>query len=1266
MKHLLDFTNKYKLVKTLRFRLVPTEKTAEFISRNQFVESDERRNLEFKKMKGFMDEYHKKFISEVLSSLQLPQEQIELLFDWYAHHSGAVERDEKIKELQGGLRQTIADAFAADSRYKELFGKEFIKEILPDFLKDESDKNIVSRFKNFTTHFDDFHKNRKNMYVEEEKSTAISYRIVNQNMLKYFDNHNVFVQKVKIILPLDVIHQLEKDFADLLSGLTVEEFFSISHFTDTLCQADIEKYNALIGGRVVEGKKKEIKGLNQYINEHNQVCEKGERIPKLKPLFNQILSDRIGVSFSLDNFSTASETIEAIKEAFNDVIFEKVDVISNVVKSLPEYSLNGVYIRVGEDSSKVSQRHFGAYHVLSDAIAADWELKNPIGGKKPATYLKAKNAYIKSVKSISLGAVNGFGIGAPVESYFMALGEVNTEEHQEISLVDKIKNAYTEFEQAFSDSDKFTAENLRANVEVVKPLLDLVKEFLWYVKPLLGNDDESEKDEAFYGEFLPAFESLEQSINPLYNKVRSFVTQKPYSIEKFKINFENVTLLKGWDENKEENNASIILQKDGLYYLGIFKKESAKILNSLWPNDGECYGKMVYKFFKDVTTMIPKCTTQKNEVKAHFEKSNADYELFDSKTFISPVIITKEIFDLNNTTYDGGKKFQKGYLEKTGDTKGFNHALKIWKHFCFSFLKSYKSTADYDISNVEERVDSFTDLSEFYQEINKKLYKITFVDVSAKFIHQLVDEGKMFLFQIYSKDFSEQSKGRPNLHTIYWKMLFDEENAKDVVYQLNGKAEIFYRPASVKKTVVHTAYKAIENKSEYNKQHKSHSTFNYDIVKNRRFTVPQFEFHVQITMNFKQSKPTKFNDEALEFLKQNGVRHIIGIDRGERNLLYLVMLDMKGKIVKQISLNEIVSNPNAPDFYQNYHSILDGREGDRQKARRNWNTIQNIKELKEGYMSQVVHVIVKLMLENDAIVVLENLNRSFMQIRGGIEKSVYQKFEKMLIDKLGYIVDKTKAITENGGALHAVQLADTFDNFNKYQNGLVRQCGFIFYVPAWCTSKIDPTTGFVSALKSKYENIAASKAFFGNFESIRYDDTAGYFVFKTDYSKFKTSSNAGKQKWDICTFGDRIYTHRDKKQNGNFVSKLVNLTAEFKQLFESVGIDIKGNIKAQIMQQEDKAFFETLHRLLRLTLQMRNSNSATGDDYIISPVKNKDGKFFDSRNAGAELPQDADANGAFNIARKGLMLLRQLAKAKEGKKFQFEISNEKWLEFAQK
>ena len=43
---------------------------------------------------------------------------------------------------------------------------------------------------------------------------------------------------------------------------------------------------------------------------------------------------------------------------------------------------------------------------------------------------------------------------------------------------------------------------------------------------------------------------------------------------------------------------------------------------------------------------------------------------------------------------------------------------------------------------------------------------------------------------------------------------------------------------------------------------------------------------------------------------------------------------------------------------------------------------------------------------------------------------------------------------------------------------------------------------------------------------------------------------------------------------------------------------------------------------------MRNSISNSGIDYLISPVLNDEGDFYDSRLAGNDMPKDADANGA--------------------------------------
>lgn len=108
-----------------------------------------------------------------------------------------------------------------------------------------------------------------------------------------------------------------------------------------------------------------------------------------------------------------------------------------------------------------------------------------------------------------------------------------------------------------------------------------------------------------------------------------------------------------------------------------------------------------------------------------------------------------------------------------------------------------------------------------------------------------------------------------------------------------------------------------------------------------------------------------------------------------------------------------------------------------------------------------------------------------------------------------------------------------------------------------------------------------------------------------------------------------------------------------------------GNLKGIICSQTEKPFFERLLHLLKLTLQMRNSKTGTTIDYLISPVPDAEGHFYDSRVGDAALPDNADANGAYNIARKGLWVVRQLKQADNLKKVKLSISNKEWLQFAQ-
>jgi len=572
-----------------------------------------------------------------------------------------------------------------------------------------------------------------------------------------------------------------------------------------------------------------------------------------------------------------------------------------------------------------------------------------------------------------------------------------------------------------------------------------------------------------------------------------------------------------------------------------------------------------------------------------------------------------------------------------------------WREFNFSFSPT----------------SSYEDLSGFYREVEHQGYRMDFQPIKENYIQDCVSEGKLFLFQIYNKDFSPYSKGKPNLHTLYWKGLFEPENLKDVVLKLNGEAEIFYRKHSIKRVdrIIHEAGEKIDNKNANNP--KRTSKFEYDIVKDRRYTQDKFQFHVPITLNFKAQGVNRFNDRINKALAQQKETCVIGIDRGERHLLYYTVVNSKGEIIEQDTLNTINTDKGYKvDYQQKLHT----KEKEREKARKSWSSVENIKELKVGYLSHVVHKLAHLIIKHNAIVCLEDLNFGFKRGRFKVEKQVYQKFEKALIDKLNYLVFKENKANDAGGYLNAYQLTAPFESFEK----LFKQTGILYYVRADYTSKIDPATGFIDFLRPRYESLAKSKTFFENIESFKFNQAKGYFEMEFDYKRMKPSQKLGRyqSKWKVCTFGDVRYQNR-RNDKGVWKSEVINVTKKLKALLDDHDIEYQQeqDLKEVLILKKDTKFYKELFWLLKLTLSLRHSKSGTEEDFILSPVANEQGVFFDSRNASDTQPKDADANGAYNIALKGLWNLQQIKKhdwdTEKPKRLDLAMKNEEWFGFAQ-
>ncbi len=1234
-----DFTNLYPLSKTLRFKLIPVGETLKHFMDSGILEEDQHRAESYVKVKAIIDDYHRAYIESALAGFELPLEstgKYNSLEEYYMYHSIRNKTEEiqnTLSKIRASLRKQIVGQLVKNEKFKRIDKKELIQDDLIDFVRNDADADekigLISEFRNFTVYFKGFHENRKNMYSDEEKSTSIAFRLIHENLPKFIDNMEVFAKIANTSISDDFV-AVQKELCP--ESVTLCEMFKLGYFNKTLSQKQIDAYNTIIGGKTTSDGDK-IKGLNEYINLYNQQ-HRQEKLPKMKLLFKQILSDKESASWLPEKFENDSQVARAILDFWNtirDTVLAEGG-LRTVVSSLGSYCLEGVFLKNDLQLADISQKATGDWGKIAAEIKVKIESTNPQKKKESyEVYQERIDKLFKSYKSFSLAFVNDCLRGEyKIEDYFVRLGAVNTDTLQKENHFARIFNAYTDVKEVLeSYANSSDTQLIQDNVSIqkLKQFLDAVKELQAYVKPLLGCGDESGKDERFYGDFVEYWNQLDL-ITPLYNMVRNYVTRKPYSVEKIKINFQNPTLLNGWDLNKETDNTSVILRRGGKYYLAIMNSKFRKVFLE-YPSgvNRDCYEKMEYKLLPGANKMLPK--------------------VFFSKSRINEFMPDDEL--LSN--------YEKGTHKKSGNCFSLDdcHALidffkkslnkhEDWKNFGFKFSDT----------------STYTDMSGFYKEVEHQGYKLSFKPVDAGYVDGLVDEGKIFLFQIYNKDFSESSKGTPNLHTLYWRMLFDETNLGDVVYKLNGEAELFFRKASIK--VSHPTHPANVPIRKKNPMHKDEErTLKYDLIKDKRYTVDQFQFHVPITMNFKSDGSGNINQKVLEYLRAASDTHIIGIDRGERNLLYLVVIDGNGKICEQFSLNEVKVEYNGEVYSTDYHELLDVKEAERKQARQSWQSIANIKELKEGYLSQVIHKIAEMIVKYHAIVVLEDLNAGFMRGRQKVEKQVYQKFEKMLIEKLNYLVFKKQPSDLPGGLMHAYQLTNKFESFSS----LGKQCGFLFYIPAWNTSKMDPVTGFVNLFDVKYESVDKAKSFFSKFESIRYNAERDLFEWKFNYGDFTKKAEGSKSDWTACSYGNRIITYRNPDKNAQWDSKEINLTACIKTLFEKFGIDLSSNLKEAIMQRDEKEFFVELISLFKLVLQIRNSLTGKDIDYLMSPVCNANGDFFDSRKVDESLPQNADANGAYNIARKGMILLDKIRECVGDKKLNLAITNKEWLSFAQ-
>jgi len=1248
-----DFTNLYELSKTLRFELRPTPETKDLLDKNKIIQTDKKIAENYQEIKKYFDKLHKKFIKEALSNTQIDFSDFCKLWEQNSKDSG------KIKDLSRKLRKSIKQAFdkkGADwhKRYLEkgiklkkknldILFEERVLDILKEEFKDDVDVKLFESFKGFSTYFTNFHESRKNFYKDDGTASAIATRIIDENLKRFCDNIKVKKHSKKLISELN-----ERE----------AKIFEADFYNRCLLQQGIDDYNQVIGD------------INKKINNLRQ--NKIENTPTLKILYKQILGDVRRQETEQDAFIEIKNN-EEVFDFLQDFI-KHSDENNKYFKNLfykfieGKHSLDKIFL-AKRFVNTISGKWFASWEVFGAELIKKFGNKKDLPDFIPFAAVKdvlqncnipANELFKEKIKNDEDKNIYDIFINLWKEEFDSNLKKVEESKKEVENMIAEDKVYSNKKEKRKNDNGEeieieIQKEKIKNYADAAMNIFRMMKYFL-----LEKNGKTVEgmgEDNNFYNELNIVFKGGEidgkvyEGVKTYlyYNEFRNYLTKKPFNEEKTKLNFDCGQILSGWDKNKESEKLGVILRKDNKYYLAIINKKHNKIFdvkkNSYAYIVGDnFYEKMEYKLFPDAKRMIPKIAFAKN-----------NKEKFGW---------TDEIQKIKNeyAEFQEGKKNDKN-LWKDKFNKNKMEKLITYYQNCLE-KGGYK-----DIYNFRwKSPDKYSGIGEFNDEIDRQSYCLKFVKVDFNYVFEKVKSGELYLFQIYNKDFSDKADRaqKENIHTEYFKLLFDQRNLDNVVLKLSGGAEIFYRPKT------EGLPKKKDNKGN-------------EVVRHRRYADDKYFLHLPIQLNFGRGNLSggEFNSKINQYLSEQREIKIIGIDRGEKHLAYYSVINQDGKIEEIESLNTV----NGID----YRKKLDELEKKREQERKSWQSISKIKDLKKGYISHVIKKICDLAIEHNAIIVFEDLSGGFKNSRKKIEKQIYQNLELALATKLNYLTFKDKNFGESGHYLNAYQLAPKIDNYQDIK----MQTGIVFYTPAGYTSSTCPQCGFRKTLKfdytatiSKAEDLIRGSKLNIVFEKEKNRFKINYLFNPIEKKKKKIKENelfadaGAKNEFTIYSDVKRIKWHNTgtkrleeaegerllENKNSRGRDKEYDINKCLTRLFRENKIDVNGDIIGQITKIKSLKLYQDLFYYLFLATLIRNNVSGSDIDYIQCPSCHfhSDGGFQKQKFNG-------DANGAYNIARKGILILKKIkqfaAQDKDMKNFGWKhltVDINEWDKFTQK
>lgn len=1295
MKTFNDLTGLYSLSKTLRFELKPVGKTEETFKQwleempNNEIVVDNDGNL-FQKdknikdaylaIKPIMDRLHEQFIEMSLLSEKAKQIDFSEYFVRFIDKNISSDLEKKLRREIGDTYQVAGECIseeitnACGKEFKIKKGKEYqcltdakILDYLSANVKNLAEFNCIdektldkhiNQLKGFWGYLTGYNQNRENYYeVEKEASTAVATRIVHENLPTFCSNISRFEKRkdeyvgiYQYLADNNREIKIKNSKGEEVDAEAISEnVFQIGYFNECLAQSQIEEYNRIIGN------------YNMLINLYNQArrSEKDfKKIEEFEKLYKQIGCGVKKTMFeTLQNESDVKSLLEKASEAGNAMF--KTCSNSLEIKTVPDFisflkecdNWDGIYMSKTA-ISKISNLYFANWHSIKDKLK---ETK----AEACITYDKNREEPIKLRDAVELSGLFAVMDSERPEYTFKESLFKKDETNDYRGVLDKelsssqnlIRLLCSDIERNINDflkdSDSIVALETYKNInsqadegnqtiKQIKDWFDAATDAMRIVRYFAVRKSKMK------GKNLPNV-TMEQALSNLlysdeaqwfkwYDLIRNYLTKKPQDDakeNKLKLNFGTSSLLGGWSDGQEKNKAATLLKYDDELFLCILKTKN------------------IFDTSKDDNPIY-----KTNQSKAtRLILRNLKFQTLAGKGFLGE----------NGISY--------GDMGNDNPVKAIQCLQKIIKE---RYVKKYPLLEKFVIN-------TYTDKSEFDAEINealKECYVCEFVPIDWNLVIEKQNNAELFLFKIHCKDYLSNAIGKKDLQTMYWEDVLSDGSK----HQLCAGAEIFMRePVAKKSPIKHTIGSKLVNRRDKDgktvpeliykeiylyangktkdisaeahryilEQKAVIKDVKHEIIKDKRFYgETKYMFHCPIKINFKSksSSGSEVNAKIINALQQSDNLHFIGIDRGEKHLVYSCTIDNDCKI---INCNHH-DNINGTDYVQKLDAVAD----ERIIAKKNWQEQNKIKDLKSGYISHVVHRLVEETIKDDgkiaphAYIVLEDLNTEMKRGRQKIEKQVYQNLETALAKKLNFVVDKNAQQGELGSVSKALQLTPPISNYQDIENK--KQFGVMLYTRANYTSVTDPATGWRKTIyvkNGKEEDV--KKQILEKFDDFGFDGKDYYFEYTEAHVGRTWRLYSGKNGEALPRFQNRKQLLQDKNI---WVSESINVVEILDKLFvdfdksKSFKLQIEQGVELKKIEGKSETAWQSLRYALDLIQQIRNSGekNSIDDNFLYSPVRNINGEHFDTRNheGNGDLSKivDADANGAYNIARKGLIM----------------------------